>query len=636
MRLQSLDKDRERRMVFYGRVSTEQEAQLSALKNQMQWYDDQLQYHKNWTCINKYIDEGITGTQAKKRPAFLRMIEDAKRGKFDLIVTREVSRFARNTVETLQFTRDLKNKYNVEVFFIEDNIWTMDGDGELRLTIMATLAQEESRKTSERVKAGQKISRDNGVLYGNGNILGYEKVGNTYVINEEQAETVRIIYDLYLKGLSAAKIRNELCKQGRKTAAGKTTWYSSVIIQILKNTTYKGVMRYGQSYSNNYLEQKRYYNYDTDTYEYKEGSFPPIIPIDIWDRVQEIMASKTKPSKNGEKTIGSKLSTDVWMRKLKCACGSSMAKNKWRVSKAGIPSYGYQCNKQRNIGSKKFREQNGLDTEGYCDIPMVADWKLSFMAKEIIASIWSDRRASVERAYEMIASCYTEETEDIDKQIDIINGKIQENQNRINNLIAMRTDNEITKDEFIEMRGKYDDKIMKLRTELDELLSNDHSESKSEIEKQLKEIRSALDETIDFYIWDTAGQDHFNAITRRYYRGADACLIVFAINDKESFIQVKSWHKKMTNECGDIPTALVMSKIDLKAQRKISDEEAEKLAKELNIKLFNTSSKDGVMVEECFEYLAEKNYQKKGNASSGAENIEDVRNGIKFIHFLLY
>ena len=498
MRLQSLDKDRERRMVFYGRVSTEQEAQLSALKNQMQWYDDQLQYHKNWTCINKYIDEGITGTQAKKRPAFLRMIEDAKRGKFDLIVTREVSRFARNTVETLQFTRDLKNKYNVEVFFIEDNIWTMDGDGELRLTIMATLAQEESRKTSERVKAGQKISRDNGVLYGNGNILGYEKVGNTYVINEEQAETVRIIYDLYLKGLSAAKIRNELCKQGRKTAAGKTTWYSSVIIQILKNTTYKGVMRYGQSYSNNYLEQKRYYNYDTDTYEYKEGSFPPIIPIDIWDRVQEIMASKTKPSKNGEKTIGSKLSTDVWMRKLKCACGSSMGKNKWRVSKAGIPSYGYQCNKQRNIGSKKFREQNGLDTEGYCDIPMVADWKLSFMAKEIIASIWSDRRASVERAYEMIASCYTEETEDIDKQIDIINGKIQENQNRINNLIAMRTDNEITKDEFIEMRGKYDDKIMKLRTELDELLSNDHSESKSEIEKQLKEIRSALDETIDF------------------------------------------------------------------------------------------------------------------------------------------
>ena len=146
----------------------------------------------------------------------------------------------------------------------------------------------------------------------------------------------------------------------------------------------------------------------------------------------------------------------------------------------------------------------------------------------------------------------------------------------------------------------------------------------------IKKYIKKIDQTIDFYIWDTAGQDHFNAITRRYYRGADACLIVFAINDKDSFIQVKSWHKKMKNECGDIPTALVMSKIDLKQEQKISDEEAEKLAKELGVKLFKVSSKEGIMVEECFEYLAEKNYQKNGNYSSGAENIEDVRNGIKF------
>jgi small GTP-binding protein len=146
----------------------------------------------------------------------------------------------------------------------------------------------------------------------------------------------------------------------------------------------------------------------------------------------------------------------------------------------------------------------------------------------------------------------------------------------------------------------------------------------------IKKYIKKIDQTIDFYIWDTAGQDHFNAITSRYYRGADACLIVFAINDKDSFIQVKSWHKKMKTECGDIPTALVMSKIDLKEERKISDEEAEQLSKELGIKLFKVSSKEGIMVEECFEFLAEKNYQKNGNYSSGAENIEDVSNGIKF------
>ena len=207
-----LDRNRERTIVFYGRVSTEHEAQLAALENQIQWYDDIAAKNPNWYILKKYIDEGITGTQAKKRPAFLQMVQDAKQKKFDLIVTREVCRFARNTVDTLVVTRELKN-YGVEVYFVEDNIRTMDGDGELRLTIMATLAQEESRKTSGRVRAGQKISRDNGVLYGNGNILGYDRLGDTYVINEEQAETVRMIYDLYLNGYGFTKIVNELVRQ---------------------------------------------------------------------------------------------------------------------------------------------------------------------------------------------------------------------------------------------------------------------------------------------------------------------------------------------------------------------------------------------------------------------------------------
>ena len=231
------DKNRERKMVFYGRVSTEHEAQLAALENQIQWYDDQAKLHPNWIVTDKYIDEGITGTQAKKRPAFLRMIEDAKEGKFDLIVTREVCRFARNTVDTLVATRELKN-IGVEVYFVEDNIWTMDGDGELRLTIMATLAQEESRKVSERVKAGQHISRNNGVIYGNGNILGYDLVEGKYVINEEQAETVRMIFDMYLnEGIGATKIANELCRRKRVAASGQVKWTASNVSRILRNST---------------------------------------------------------------------------------------------------------------------------------------------------------------------------------------------------------------------------------------------------------------------------------------------------------------------------------------------------------------------------------------------------------------
>ena len=157
----------------------------------------------------------------------MKMLSDAKCGKFDLIVTREVCRFARNTVDTLQLTRELRN-YGVEVFFVSDNIWTMDGDGELRLSIMATMAQEESRKISERVLAGQKISRQNGVLYGSGNIIGYDrdKVNRTYVINEEQAATIRTIFTLYSQGYGEKAIVNELSPAGLQ----RWTWKCQLVL----------------------------------------------------------------------------------------------------------------------------------------------------------------------------------------------------------------------------------------------------------------------------------------------------------------------------------------------------------------------------------------------------------------------
>ena len=270
----TFDRNRQRSVVFYGRVSTEHEAQLAALENQMQWYEDQAKYHPNWTVLKSYIDRGITGTQAKKRPAFMEMLNDAKYHKFDLIVTREVCRFARNTVDTLVITRQLK-EIGIEVYFVEDNIWTMDNDGELRLTIMATLAQEESRKTSERVRAGQKISRDKGVLFGNGNILGYDrdKAKGTYVINPEQAETVRMIYDMYSADKGMSQIRNELIRLKRKDSSGLVRWENCKIARILHNSTYKGYPAYLKSRRNNFLDQKIIRNRDEDTYLYVKGDF---------------------------------------------------------------------------------------------------------------------------------------------------------------------------------------------------------------------------------------------------------------------------------------------------------------------------------------------------------------------------
>ena len=251
-------RDKPCRAVIYGRASTEHEAQVKALQNQMQWYDDVARFHPQWNVINRYIDQGITGTQVYKRDAFMRMMEDAKQQKFDLIVTREVCRFARNTVDALVCVRQLA-AIGIEVYFVNDNIWTLDGDGELRLTIMATMAQEESRKISERSLAGQRVSREKGVLYGNGNIFGYtrNKLTKQFEIDPDQAETVKMIFDLYDSGMGETLVAKELTRLGRKNGVGKVKWDAGKVSKIIKRKNYLGYTVYCQSYSNNYLEHKR-------------------------------------------------------------------------------------------------------------------------------------------------------------------------------------------------------------------------------------------------------------------------------------------------------------------------------------------------------------------------------------------
>lgn len=497
-----LDRNRTRDMVFYGRVSTEHEAQLSALENQIQWYDDQAKYHPNWNVLNKYIDEGITGTQAKKRPAFLQMIEDAKAGKFDLIVTREVCRFARNTVDTLVTTRELKN-LGVEVYFVEDNIWTMDGDGELRLTIMATLAQEESRKVSERVKAGQQISRINGTIYGCGNILGYDRVGDTYVKNPDQSETVRMIYDMYLDGKGTMVIANELTRLQRLNASGLVKWNAGVVSRILNNQTYMGVMAYGKSYSNNYLEQKRVNNHDASTYMCVKADFEPIVSEEEWHKCQEIKARRVRTSfksaneatKKKKSTHGIKENKDLWGSKLLCTCGHSFRKNRWHKNK-GMPwSYGYQCYNQLNNGSASQRRKAGADDTGYCDQSMIADWKLEMMAKMIFEQIWQERKETVDTVCELIKECYQVEKP---KKVNLtgIVAQMERYKNKKNTLLEMRTDGEISKEEYKEQKEKVEKALLELTEEYERMLATEDAIQNPDI--CWDEIQSSLNAMIDF------------------------------------------------------------------------------------------------------------------------------------------
>ena len=442
---------KKRVVAIYARVSTEHEAQISALGNQIQYYDDLFEKHPEWELYDRYIDEGITGTSVKKRKNFMRMMQDASKNKFDLIVTREVSRFARNTVDTLQQTRILRRE-GVEVYFTEDNIWTMnDEDGELRLTIMATLAQNESKKTSVRVKAGQMISFKNGVLYGNGNILGYDRIGKEYVVNELQARTVRRIFDLYLDGNGVRKIQFVLEKEGHLTATGLTKWQPGNISRILRNPFYCGTIVYRKQFVPDFLEQKKINNFGEVDKVIVEGRHTPIVTKEQFEKVQQILSSKSE-SVHNKGCRGKKISKDVWCRKMKCECGSSYNRVTWHKSSEG-PQYAYQCYSQIRTGTFKTRERKGLSTEGICVTKMVPRWKLEVMADIIFQRFWNDREGVLAIANEMLDNCYENEhdNEVLDRKRDL-EDKMELWNRKYNNLLDMRMAGEIEKDRYDEKR----------------------------------------------------------------------------------------------------------------------------------------------------------------------------------------
>ena len=364
-------------------------------------------------------------------------------------------------LHTLVVTRELKN-YGVEVYFVEDNIRTMDGDGELRLTIMATLAQEESRKISERVRAGQKISRDKGVLFGNGNILGYDrdKAKGTYVINPEQAETVRMIYDMYSAGKGMSQIRNELIRLKRKDSSGLVRWENCKIARILHNSTYKGYPAYLKSRRNNFLDQKIIRNRDEDTYLYVKGDFEPIISEKQWDRCRQIREQRVRRNKilteNGEKShlTGVHTSDDVWTKKLRCRCGYRMRRNKWRKNRNGELIYGYKCYNQLNNGTKTTRLQAGVDDAGFCDLKEICDWKLEMMARRIFSGLWGNKKDILNKVSSLYQVGVFMEYREAETVKDRVTEQLAKLDEKLKKLTRMRLEDEITRESYFEFKSE--------------------------------------------------------------------------------------------------------------------------------------------------------------------------------------
>lgn len=493
--------ERVKYVAIYARVSTEHEAQLSALENQIDWYKPILATRPDWTLVKQYIDEGITGTSAEKRPQFMKMIRDAKAHKFNMIITREVSRFARNTVDTLQYTRMLK-EFGVEVFFINDNIKTFDGDGELRLTIMATLAQDESRKTSIRVKAGQQTSMDNGVVYGTGNILGYDRVGKEMVINPEQAKTVRMIFDMYLDGMGLKSIKYELESRGRLTAMGKTQWFESVISKVLRNSFYCGIMTYHKYYCPDYLKQNRVKNMGEIEMTYTKGTHEPIVTEEEFNLVQARMDARTRQLNNcpkGKRVAPKREPATIWGKLMKCSCGCKFNQRGWNHHN-GADEMAFQCYSKLAHGSVTERKKRGLPTKDTCTTPIIPKWKMELIAHEIFTKHFTDISAVTELACKMIEE-HINDVEDVEDNTEIIaqkNAEIEKLERKKVGLIEMRADGDIERDYFLMRKDEVEKQIECLRQEIQELTPIDTRQKKENLVERLEALKQKLSEYTDF------------------------------------------------------------------------------------------------------------------------------------------
>ena len=283
------------KVAAYARVSTEQDEQQSSYEAQVNYYNQYIRNNPAWEFVGIYADEGITGTNTKRRDGFNRMIADAKAGKIDLILTKSISRFARNTVDALQTIREL-SALKVEVYFEKEGIRTLDKQCEVMLTIMSSLAQEESRSISENVRWGkQKSMQDGNVSFGYRHFLGYRKGkdGRPEVVPEE-AKIVRDIYRMFLDGMTIRNIAKELTERGIKTPGGKDVWSVSTIRSILSNEKYKGDALLQKTYTLDYLSKTVKKNNGEVKQYYVTNSHEAIIDEDVFNLVQVELQRRSK------------------------------------------------------------------------------------------------------------------------------------------------------------------------------------------------------------------------------------------------------------------------------------------------------------------------------------------------------
>lgn len=467
------------RVVNYDRVSTDKEEQLNSLINQANYFNDMIAGVEKWNHIGSYVDEGISGTQVYKRDDFLRMIEDARLGKFDLIVTKEISRFARNTIDSIKYTQLLLS-YGVIVFFVSDNINTINPDSEFRLTLMASMAQDEVRKLSERVKFGIRRSIKDGKV-GGGGLYGYIKKNCKLIINESEAPAVRKIFSLYSSGkYGFKKIAEILAGDGYFTRNGKV-FSDTTLRKMVINPRYKGWYTANMSEVEDYKTHKKVSKAKEEWVIYKDesGSIPAIVSEEIWNKANEI--HNERKSRWNKNVLNKEfyIQNRNYTSKIFCMEHNTTFIRSASGKRKDNPIW--QCNEFLRHGIKG------------CATPRLFEKHLNEIFTTMLEKIVDNKEEILDEISNDYLNLIKESNSAYDT--DSLKQKINEQQILKERILDMSLRKMISDDEFIEKNNKIKNEISKLNKELIQIESN--KESVPYYEKIISQIRESLTPKLD-------------------------------------------------------------------------------------------------------------------------------------------
>ena len=468
------------RVTFYARVSSEKDEQLNSLDNQISYYTDLIKSNKKWTYINGYIDEGISGISTQKRENFHQMIADAKIGMFDLIITKEISRFARNTLDSIKYTRELLND-GVGVFFQNDNINTLDEDSELRLTIMSGIAQDELRKLSSRIKFGHQQAIKNKVVIGNSRIFGYVKDNKKLVIEPNEAKMVRELFELYATDkYSMKQIEDLFWQKGYRNLNGNKIAHSTMS-NIISNPKYKGYYCGNKvkvidmfTKKQKFLEPEEWVMFKDETGEI----VPAIVTEELWDRANKVLAKRSR---------------DVKSRQNKCN-HANLLTGKLFCMHCGKPYYRRES-KDKCGNANSIWICSGKIKNGAASCPSFAIYESDI--KPILLDVFQETAGSAEKYINEYIDLYKTIDEDNEtaKAIAELDKTIAFETKKKQKLLDYNISGDISDKDFIKMNNEAIKKIERAEAEKFELENRLNSET--EFKAHIREIKETLEKAAE-------------------------------------------------------------------------------------------------------------------------------------------